>query len=75
LCVGFERCEKKSEKSASKLVPSSSYHKEEEALKPIKAHYPFNQKPSFNPKRKARKKNPSQEMKLLFACFVTVLVT
>jgi hypothetical protein len=58
LDVGFERCEKKSEKSAPKFVPSSSYHKEEEALKPTKAHYPSNPKPSFNPKRKARNETP-----------------
>jgi hypothetical protein len=55
LGVGFERCEKKSEKSAPKFVPSSSYHKEEEALKPTKAHYPSNPKPSFNPKRDVKK--------------------
>jgi hypothetical protein len=58
LGVGFERCEKKGEKSASKFVPSSSYHKEEEALKPTKAHYPSNPKPSFNPKREGRKEPP-----------------
>jgi hypothetical protein len=58
LGVGFERCEKKSEKSAPKFVPSSSYHKEEEALKPTKAHYPSNPKPSFNPKREASKETP-----------------
>jgi hypothetical protein len=58
LSVGFERCEKKGEKSAPKFVPISSYHKEEEALKPIKAHYPSNLKPSFNPKRKTRKETP-----------------
>jgi hypothetical protein len=71
LGVGFERCKKKSEKSAPKFVPSSSYHKEEEELKPAKAHYPSNPKPSFNLKREARKETP----KLLFACFVVVLVT
>jgi hypothetical protein len=54
LGVGFERCEK----SAPKFVPSSSYHKEEEALKPIKAHYPSNPRSSFNPKREARKESP-----------------
>jgi hypothetical protein len=43
LGVGFERYEKKGEKSAPMFVPSSSYHKEEEALKPTKAHYPSNQ--------------------------------
>jgi hypothetical protein len=55
LGVGFERCEHKGEKSALMFVPSSSYHKEEEALKPIKAHYPSNPKSSFNPKREVRK--------------------
>jgi hypothetical protein len=39
LGVGFERSEKKGEKSAPMFVPSSSYHKEDEALKPTKAHY------------------------------------
>jgi hypothetical protein len=39
-------------------VPSSSYHKEMEALKPTKAHYPSNSNPSFNPKREARKETP-----------------
>jgi hypothetical protein len=58
LVVGFERCEKKSEKSAPKFIPSSSYYKEEEALKPTKAHYPSKPKPSFNPKREARKEPP-----------------
>jgi hypothetical protein len=55
LGVGFERCEKKGEKSAPKFIPSSSYHKEEEALKPTKAHYPSIPKSSFNPKREVRK--------------------
>jgi hypothetical protein len=55
LGVGFERCEKKGEKSAPKFVPSSSYHKEDEALKPTKTHYSSNPKPSFNPKREATK--------------------
>jgi hypothetical protein len=34
LCVGFERCEDKSEKSAPKFVSGSNYHKEEESLQP-----------------------------------------
>jgi predicted nuclease with TOPRIM domain len=55
LGVRFERCEKKCENSVPKFVPSSSYHKEEKALKPTKTHYPSNPKPSFNPKREARK--------------------
>jgi predicted nuclease with TOPRIM domain len=31
LCVGFERCEKKGEKSVPKFVSSSSYHKRRES--------------------------------------------
>jgi hypothetical protein len=69
LGVGFERCEKKGEKSAPKFVPSSSYHKEEDALKPTKAHYPSNPKPSFNPKREAMKETPKPREK----AFVSML--
>jgi hypothetical protein len=58
LCVGLERCEDKDEKSTPKFVPSSSYHKEEKAVKPTKAHYPSNPKSSFNSKREARKETP-----------------
>jgi hypothetical protein len=67
LGVGFERCAKKYEKSAPKFVPSSSYHKEKEALKPTKAHYPSNPKPSFNPKREVRKETPKSREEA-FAC-------
>jgi hypothetical protein len=59
LGVGFERCEKKCEKSAPKFVPRSSYHKEEKALKPTKAYYLSNLKSSFNPKREASKESLS----------------
>jgi hypothetical protein len=69
LSVGFERCEKKGEKSASKIVPSSSYHKEEEALKSTKAHYPSNLKPSFNPQREARKETPKLREKAFVCMF------
>jgi hypothetical protein len=55
LDAGFDRCEKKGEKSAPKFVPSSNYHKEEEALKPIKIHYPSNPKSSFDPKREVKR--------------------
>jgi hypothetical protein len=55
LGVGFERCEDKGEKSAPKFIPSSTYHKEEATIKSIKAHYPSNPKPSFNPKREGKK--------------------
>jgi hypothetical protein len=58
LGVGFERCEKKFEKSASKFVSISSYHKEEEALKPTKPYYPSNPKSSFNPKRDVKRETP-----------------
>jgi hypothetical protein len=53
--VRFERCEDKDEKSAPKFIPSSNYHKEEEALKPTKTHYPSNPKSSFNPKREVKR--------------------
>jgi hypothetical protein len=58
LGIGFERCEKKNEKNTLKFVPSSSYHKEEETLKPTKTHYPSNPKPSFNPKRGVKRESP-----------------
>jgi hypothetical protein len=58
LGVGFERCEDKGEKSAPNFIPSSTYHKEEATIKPIKAHYPSNTKPSFNPTREVRKETP-----------------
>jgi hypothetical protein len=69
LGVGFERCEKKGDKSAPKFVPSSSYHKEEEALKPTKAHYPSNPKSSFNPKREARKETPKPREEAFMCMF------
>jgi hypothetical protein len=58
LGVGFERCEDKGGKSVPMFIPSSTYHKEEATIKPIKAHYPSNPKPSFNPKRETRKETP-----------------
>jgi hypothetical protein len=69
LSVGFERCEKKGKKSAPKFVLSSSYHKEEEALKPTKAHYPSNPKPSFNLKREARKETPKPREEAFVSIF------
>jgi hypothetical protein len=69
LGVRFERCEKKSENSAPKFVPSSSYHKEDEALEPTKAHYPSNPKPSFNPKREARKETPKPREETFICMF------
>jgi hypothetical protein len=56
--VEFERCEKKGEKSDPKFIPSSTYHKEEVTIKSTKSHYPSNPKPSFNPKKEARKETP-----------------
>jgi hypothetical protein len=68
--VGFERCEKKGENSAPKFISSSSYHKEDESLKPTKAHYPSNPKPSFNPKREVRKETtkPREEAFVCIFC-------
>jgi hypothetical protein len=51
LGIDFERCEDKGQKSVHKFIPSSTYHKEETTIKPTKAYYPSNPKPSFNPKR------------------------
>jgi hypothetical protein len=67
LGVGFERREDKGEKSAHKFIPSSTYHKEEATIKPTKAHYLSNPKPSFNPNREARKETPRLREKA-FAC-------
>jgi hypothetical protein len=75
LGVGFKRCEDKGEKSATKFVHSSNYHQEEEALKPIKTHYPSNPKPSFNPKRGVKKNTPKPIEKVCISCFVAVWVT
>jgi hypothetical protein len=69
LGVEFERCEKKDKKSAPKFVHSSSYHKEEEALKPTKAHYPSNPKSSFNPKREVRKETPKSREEAFVCIF------
>jgi hypothetical protein len=69
LSASFEMCEDKDEKSAPKFITSFTYHKEEATIELIKAHYPSNPKPSFNPKREARKKSPNRERKLLFTCF------
>jgi hypothetical protein len=74
LSVSFERCEDKSEKSPSKFVPNSNYHKEKEALKSTKNHYPSNPKSSFNPKRGVKKILQIQVRKSTFACFMTVQV-
>jgi hypothetical protein len=70
LGVGFERCEKKSMRSVPKFVPSSNYHKVEEALKPTKTHYPSNPKPSFNPKKEVGKEtsNPREEAFVYIFC-------
>jgi hypothetical protein len=69
LGVGFERCEKKGEKGASKFVPSSSYYKEKEALKPTKSHYSSNPKPSFNPKRGVKRESPKPREEVFVCIF------
>jgi hypothetical protein len=75
LGIGVERYEDKGEKRAPKFVPTYNYHNEEETIKSTKTHYPSSLKPSFNPKREVRKEIPSLQRKLLFACFMVVLVT
>jgi hypothetical protein len=67
--IGFERCKKNDEKSAPKFVPSSSYHKEEESLKPTKTHYPSNPKPSFNPKRGVKRESVKSKKKAFVCMF------
>jgi predicted nuclease with TOPRIM domain len=60
LGVGFERCEDKGEKSAPQFIPSSNYHKVEEALKPIKTHYHSIQSHPSTPIEKWRENPPSR---------------
>jgi regulator of replication initiation timing len=73
LCVDFERCENKGEKSAPKFIPSSTYHKEEATIKSTKAHYPSNPKASFNLKREASKETPKPRVSfclhVLWSCW------
>jgi hypothetical protein len=69
LGVEFERCEDKGEKSALKFIHSSTYHKEKAAIKSTKAHYPSNPKPSFNPKREARKETPKPRKEAFICMF------
>jgi hypothetical protein len=69
LGVGFKRCEDKGEKSAPKFIPISTYHQEEKTIKSIKAHYPSNPKPSFNPKREVSKEPPKPREKAFVCMF------
>jgi hypothetical protein len=69
LGVGFEGWEDKGEKSAPKFVPSSNYHKEEEALKPNKIHYPSNPKPSFNLKKEMKRETPKPREEAFICMF------
>jgi hypothetical protein len=69
LGVGFKRCEDKGEKSASKFVPTSNYHKEEETIKSTKTHYP-----SFNPKSGVKKEIPKPREEAFVCIFWAMLV-
>jgi hypothetical protein len=69
LRVDFDRCEDKGEKRASKFVPTSIYHKDEETIKSTKTHYTSSPKPSFNPKREVRKNpKPGEEVFVCMFC-------
>jgi hypothetical protein len=57
LGAGFERCEDKGEKSAPKFIPSSNYHKEEEALT-TKTHYPSHPNSYFNLNIEMKRESP-----------------
>jgi hypothetical protein len=67
--VGFERCEDKGEKSAPKFIPSSTYPKDEATIKSTKAHYPSNQKSSFNPKREVKRESPKPRVESFICMF------
>jgi transposase InsO family protein len=69
LSVGSERCEDKGEKSAPKFIHNSTYHKEEATIKPTKTRYSFNPKPTFNPKREARKETHKPREKVFICIF------
>jgi hypothetical protein len=69
LGIGFERCEDKGEKSTPKFISSSNYHKEKEALKPTKVHYPSNPNPSFNTKREVKRESPKPREKAFIYMF------
>jgi hypothetical protein len=69
LGIGFKRCEDKGEKSALKFISSSTYHKGEVIIKPTKAHYPSNPKPSFNPKGEVRKETPKSREEVFICMF------
>jgi hypothetical protein len=69
LGVGVERCEDKEEKSAPKFVPSSNFHKEEEALNLAKTNYPSNPKPSFNPKKEVKRETPKSREETFVCIF------
>jgi predicted nuclease with TOPRIM domain len=61
LGIVFERYEKKGEKSAPKFVPSSSYHKEEEALKTNQSPLPIQSKVILQPKERSKERNSQVE--------------
>jgi hypothetical protein len=69
LDIGFERCEDKGEKGAPKFIPSFTYHEEEAAIKFTKAYYTSIPKPSFNPKREARKETPKSKEEAFVCMF------
>jgi hypothetical protein len=74
LCVGFERCEDKGEKSAPKFILSPPTTKRKQQSNPPKlTTHPTQSHPSTQ-REKQGKKPPSRERKLLFAYFVAVLV-
>jgi hypothetical protein len=55
LGIGFKRSEDEGEKSASKFIPSSTYHKEEATIKPIQP------KAILQPKERSKERNSQAE--------------
>jgi hypothetical protein len=75
LGVGFERCEKKGEKSAPKFfLAPATIKKSKHSNQPKPITHPIQSHPSTQ-REKQEKKPLSRERKLLFVCFVAMLVT
>jgi hypothetical protein len=74
LGVGFERCEKMRRVLLSLFLAPATIKKRKHSNQPKPITHPIQSHPSTQ-REKQGKKSLSQERKLLFACFVAVLVT
>jgi hypothetical protein len=62
-------CPKRKKLDSSNKYNYTNYHKEEEALKPTKTHYPSNTKSSFKPKRDVKKETPKPKEEAFVCMF------